>query len=877
MKANNKDHKILYLISKCLLLIIFSSALNAKEKTNNECAMYKPTVTSLSQQEIAAKLGWISAKDNHCNGFYLEKPFFDKNDYLDPGKIRISGNQGIFSLHGTSTYQGKVTINQNMQQVTTNKAYVYRNPATEEYSNIDLTGNINFREPNSLILAHCGHINLENKNKLLRDILYRTAIYGNNSIKQKPIVARELQVERKIYQLSAWGKASEFKQDTPKIYIFKNSSYSTCTPTNPAWQINAKNITLDKNSGRGIAKNATIKIKNIPVFYIPYLNFPIDNRRKTGFLWPSVGSSSTSGFNINTPFYWNLAPNYDDTITPAILTKRGLQITNLFRYLSESPFTNGQLKLVALPYDSLFREFQKKQINENQDSSDPAEISQINTLKNASTTRGAVSLQQQTQFNKHWTTSIDFNWVSDDYYLKDFSYGLNEITPNQILQQADLSYKSKYWNFTGRLQGYQTLHPIEENVFYNQYIKLPQIVLDGSFVEEKSGLNIFINNDLTHFDIKKNPGNLNPGGIEKQAIGNRINIQPGISLPIYHPSYYINPRLQLAMTNYNLSNISNYSNRNQNRVLPIFDISSGLYFDRNISLFNHKLRQTLEPKMYYTYVPYKNQNKIPNFDTTINTLTYDQLFIFNRFSGLDRIGDANQISLGITTRFMDLHSGVEKISAGIGQIIYFKDRRVTLCETQNACEKNIESPENTNSLSPLSAVFSYKLNPFWNATSYTIWDPQEKEFNNQTFTLQYVKDIQRAISFSYSYVRNGDLNPNPEVKIGSSAVNLSQTDLSFTWPITQDLSTVARWTENWNRSRFQNLLYGLQYDTCCWAVRIVAGRTFNSLTANNTYKYNTEFYIQFALKGLGNFGTGNPGQILNNVNIGNQTTFGQDY
>jgi LPS-assembly protein len=289
------------------------------------------------------------------------------------------------------------------------------------------------------------------------------------------------------------------------------------------------------------------------------------------------------------------------------------------------------------------------------------------------------------------------------------------------------------------------------------------------------------------------------------------------------------------------------------------------------------MRQTLEPKMYYTYVPYKNQSQIPIFDTTINTLTYDQLFTYNRFSGLDRLGDANQISLGVTTRFIDQESGYEKISAGIGQIFYFENRRVTLCTGPSSCNEVIDSPENTNNRSPLSAVLSYNLNPHWNATSYTIWDSQEKEFNNQTFTLQYARDLQRAISFSYSYVRNGDLPQNPESQVGKSATNLSQTDFSFTWPVSRDWSTVARWTENWNRSRFQNLLYGLQYDTCCWAVRVVAGRTFNNLTPNDTYQYNSEFYIQFALKGLGNFGTGNPGQILNNASIANQTNFGQDY
>lgn len=869
--------KISLIVAIGLLFFIGTSSIRAEEPTSNYCQAITTGIKSLTKSAIADQLGWIPTTDNRCNGYYLEEPFIDAIDLFNNKAIKVTGNQGVFSLHSTSIYQGKVTITQNGQQIITNKAYIYRDPTTEKYSGIDLIGNVAIREPNSLILARCGHVDLENNSKVLHDILYRTAIYGSTRIKPEAPSKTELLNEHKVYQLSAWGKATEFKQDEPKVYTFQAASYSTCPPLNATWQVEADNITLDKNSGRGIARHARLLVKGVPVFYAPYLNFPIDSRRQTGFLWPSVGSSSTSGATFTAPFYWNLAPNYDDTITPSVLTKRGLQVTNLFRYLTDSPNTNGELKLVILPYDQLFKSFKETQILENQNSMNDATQSELHTLENAGTTRGAISWQHKSRFNDHWTTNIDYNLVSDDYYLKDFSNGLNEITPNQLLQQADLNYKGQYWAFTGRLQGYQTLHPIQENSFYNQYIRLPQLILDGAYPDSKTGFTYFIGNELTHFDIMKNPGNVNPGLIESQPIGNRVNIQPGISLPIYHPSYYINPRLQLAMTKYELGNVIENNSKDPSRVLPIFDINSGLYFDRNISFFKYDLRQTLEPKMYYTYVPYRDQTEIPIFDTTINTLTYDQLFTYNRFSGLDRIGDANQISLGVTTRFIDQQSGYEKISAGIGQILYFENRRVTACATPGACEEAIDAPENTNNRSPLSAVLSYNLTPHWNATSYTIWDSQEKEFNNQTFTLQYLRDIQRAISFSYSYVRNGDLPQNPQTQVGKSATNLSQTDFSFTWPVSRDWSTVARWTENWNRSRFQNLLYGLQYDTCCWALRVVAGRTFNSLTPNDTYQYNTEFYLQFALKGLGNFGTGNPGQILNNASIANQTNFGQDY
>lgn len=866
-----------------------------EESSNKLCqAPTHPSKTPLTKTTIANELGWIASTDNRCGGYYLEPPFVDAEALLTSKEIGVTGNQGFFSLHGTSIYQGNVTVTQDGQQIIANKAYLYRNPTTEKFSGIDLIGSVTLRKPNSLIVARCGHVDLQNDTKTLQDILYRTAIYGNNTVKPD-IPAIELQHERKVYQLSAWGKADTFEQDEPQVYKFYGATYSTCPPLDTAWQVQADDITLNKETGRGIAKHARFLIKGVPVLYAPYLNFPIDSRRQTGFLWPSVGSSSETGPSLTTPFYWNLAPNYDDTITPAIMGKRGLQLTNLFRYLNESPASSGELQISVLPNDRFFAAFQDTEQDKFGSSNDPVIQAELNRLENDSTTRGALSWQNKTRFNEHWTTAIDYNFVSDDYYLKDFNNNLNEVTPNQILQEAEANYKGQNWQFTGRLQGYQTLHPIDENNFYNQYIRLPQFILDG-YYPTQTGFNYFINNDLTHFDIAKNPANLNPGDATTQPIGNRVNLQPGVSYPFYRPAFYINPRLQVALTKYDLNQTENNPNH-PSRSLPIFDVHSGFFFDRDMSLFNHPLRQTLEPQIYYTYVPYENQNDIPIFDTTVNTLTYDQLFTYNRFSGLDRIGDANQISLGLTTRFIDQQSGFEKISAGIGQIVYFENRRVTLCSVyvkskkdHDACEAQQDTSENTSSRSPLSAVFNYHLTPQWGAKADAIWDSRAKQLNNQTITIQYLGDFQHVVNISYSFVRNGDPqqfideddkdndndnNEDDEKDEGTN--NISQTDLTFIWPLTRDWSTVGRWTENWNNGSFQNLLYGLQYDSCCWAVRVVAGRTFTNITNDETYQYNTEFYIQFALKGLGNFGTGNPGQALNISAISNQTNFGQDF
>ncbi|MBV8803098.1 MAG: LPS-assembly protein LptD, partial [Gammaproteobacteria bacterium] len=369
-----------------------------------------------------------------------------------------------------------------------------------------------------------------------------------------------------------------------------------------------------------------------------------------------------------------------------------------------------------------------------------------------------------------------------------------------------------------------------------------------------------------------------PGQPDKMPIGTRMNVQPGISWSYYRPAFYFTPRLQFALTQYEIGDVPEEDFKQQNRTLPIFDISSGLYFDRFVTIFHHPFRQSLEPRIYYTYIPYRFQDDLPIFDTTLNTLNFDQLFTYNRFSGLDRIGDANQVALGITTSIYDQETGLSKGKASLGQIIYFKDRLVTLCSNENPnfpCNSTTQSnPANSVNRSPLSGVISYALTPDWNVSSNTIWNSTTNKVDNETFSLGYSNE-KRTASLSYSYVRT-DEDPITGVPTVSGS-NLAVTDFSTSWLLTRDWTLIGRWTENWNPTHFQNLFYGLQYDSCCWAVRFMAGRAFTNVTLDNTFQYNTQFYIQFALKGLGNIGTGNPSAVISSAIGHTQNTFGQDF
>lgn len=844
----------------CLLLISYLPFITFSATSANN--------HSLAYDSLAKTLGWVESDENNCGGYYLEEPFTYSND-LASNSIEIRGNEGLLSQHGTSILEGQVTISRAGQQMTARKAYLYRDPSTGKLSAVEMIGDVHFREPNTLIVARKGRYNFVTKTKTLMDLLYRTSLSGRQILGPN-VSEEEIREPRKITTLTAWGEAHEFSQAEPKVFEFSQSSFTTCPPINPAWQVQAGHIVLNKNTGRGYATNVRFLVKNMPIFYTPYISFPIDKRRKTGFLWPILGVSGKWGPYFLTPFYWNMAPNYDMTITPGILSKRGVQLSDRFRYLTHT--SSGMTNLSVLPNDRYFANFQKRTIEDPAyaNSKDPVVQAELNRLSRYNDTRKSFFWRDDSRFNKHWSSHIDFNYAGDDYYMQDFGSNLNEITKNQLLQEGDLYFQSENWNFIGRLQTYQTLHPVIDAPVTNQYRRFPQLILTGDYPDQPFGLEYFINNDIAHFEILKTPGSNTI-----LPVGNRFHTQPGINLPLYWPYFFINPRIQLALTDYSLHQTSfTHAPNSKRRTVPIFDVASGLAFNRDVSIFGRAFDQTLEPQIYYTYIPYRNQASIPIFDTTVNTLTYDQIFNYNRFSGLDRIGDANQLGFGVTTRLIDRETGIEKMRFGIGDIIYFANRRVTLCNSENVCTDNPFNPSNHWRLSPISSMLNLNLIDFWSLMTNVIWNPISKQLDNTTIGLHFQRE-QRIFNLGYTYARNGDILSG--IQTPESENNLKVSDFSFAWPVFRDISLVGRWSQNWNRRHLQNLLYGLQYDTCCWAFRMVGGRAFTGIDTNknNQPQYNTEFYIQFALKGLGNVGR-DPSGILSSIN-GYNTQFGQEF
>lgn len=867
----------------------------------------------LTPTQVANYLGWVQKQmpDQICPGYYVEPSLAFKSPYPTAGNnngpIHVSADQSSFSQTGASILVGSVQVNQPNEQINGEKAYLNRDPNTQKINSIDVYGHVIVRQPGNMAMGEAGHFDLVDKSLYLNNVLYRTS-FGpitpvGQSISAGAGAARSqsnslslntsanqsnppnanasdtqsnpppLDTPVTVQNLNGWGVADQMNRDSQGIIHVLKGTYTACPPETSFWKLVASKLTLNRDTGRGVARNGFLYLKGVPVFYSPYFSFPIDNRRQTGFLTPSFGHSSRSGVDISTPFYWNIAPNYDATITPDYLSLRGLQLNGLFRYLT--PTSSGNFHGSFLPNDNAFSQYQQQQkdiynptsANPNPPPAPPG----YNALEDDSDDRYFVSFKDNRRYSDQWSSYLYLNHVSDDYYFEDFNNDAAQTTSNQILNQADLYYNNTHWNFTGQMQGYQTLHPINQGTVSNQYMELPELKLNGNYPEFLGDLSFNIANQYDDFQINQNPWQT---ANQKQVFGQRAYTDPELSLPKYWLWGFIKPDVQLTATQYDLRDQSNpafsdmppYKNQTIDRTIPIFDIDSGLYFERNYNLDGGEYKQTLEPRLFYLYVPYENQDDIPLFDTSIDPFNYAQLFQTNRYDGIDRIGDTNQISAALTSRFLNEQTGDEILRASIGQIYYFEDRRVNLTEQQAGLVAfdNQVSPDASSS--PIAGELEYHITKSWLALGDVAWAPSDNTVNNSDLALQYHRDDDHLLNFGYHFLRGGDaleqVQGGQTVTVPGSAQNLNQTDFSAVWPLTEKWKFIGRWNYNISHNYPQTYYGGLEYEACCWAFRTMVGRSFDYLQPNNRPVFDQQIYFQIALKTLGNVGTNDPTHML---------------
>ena len=501
------------------------------------------------------------------------------------------------------------------------------------------------------------------------------------------------------------GTADTVERVSKDVVKLENSTYSTCDFEDRDWELKAKKVTLDREKGVGTARGVTAKFKGVPFFYTPWINFPLDRERKTGFLAPVFGRSSNSGLDLQTPWYWNIAPHRDAVIAPRFLSKRGFQYNAKARYLN--PTNYGELNLQFL------------EDNEADDED-----------------RYLVNFKHEQYFNPHLRTDLLYNKVSDDNYFEDLGDTIGLSSTQRVERRGDLRYRNNHfggsWSSLLRFQQFQIVDDTRDSID-DPYKLLPRFSFSNSFENLPAGFEFASTSQWTSFDH------------DERVEGNRLHLQLDLSRPWTAPGYFFVPAARWQYTSYSLSNSPTDINDDPSRTVPTFSLDSGLVFERDIPKYNR--RQTLEPRLFYLYTPDRNHDDIPLFDTGEYEFSFPQLFRKDRFSSYDRVADSNQLTAAISTRYLDRSSGKELFRASIGQIFYFEDLDVTLNNTE-------EEEDNT---SNIAAELQIGFSDRWEAIAAALWDPQEAEYNRTSARFQYRSPRNFIFNIGHRF-RRGDFS-----------------------------------------------------------------------------------------------------------------------
>lgn len=589
------------------------------------------------------------------------------------------------------------------------------------------------------------------------------------------------------------GQASEVQLlDSDRISL-SDALITSCMLNRNDWQIKASEVSLDRENNEAVAWHARLELFDVPILYSPYLSFPISGR-KSGFLAPDLGTSNVSGTEISIPYYWNIAPHRDATITPHYYSKRGTQLNSEFRYLNAS--NKGKLYFEYLPDDRLYGD-----------------------------DRSFVNFEHRGEPGTGWRTNVEYRYASDEDYFNEFGGDLGTSSTEHLERRLDVHYQANIWSASVLAQNFLTLD--ESTLIAAQpYRLVPQVRFGTSLLPLAYGIQHQLNTELVRFD--------RPESLRAR----RLDIYPQLQWPQRKLYGFLTPRLALRYTRYQLSNQSSTVEENPTRTVPSFSLDSGLFFERDMR-WGRAVLQTLEPRLFYLYVPYKDQSNVlvndngaeQTFDSAATDFSFSHMFRENRYSGIDRIGDANQLSAALTSRFYN-QKGVELLSASLGQIYYFRDRKVTLPGESVQTERR----------SDLILQLRSQWTPSINLTTQLLGEEDWSELEKGSFKFRYTPDQDTMLSLAYRYQKSG------------SAVSsgIDQTDATLLWPFQQQWKFVARWHYSLQDSLTLENIEGIQYDSCCWALRLVHRRYLADIDEGT---HHNNVLLQLELKGLANVGS----------------------
>ena len=716
----------------------------------------------------------------------------------------IEGDQ----LTGTSVvpnYQGNVALKRGDQFLGTDNLSF-----DTESGNYIAEGNVRYQDSSIRMKARRAEGNQESDTHKISDIQYQLVSRRGNG------GAESIDLQGAVGQMH-------------------RSTYTTCDPSQPVWKLSAPQIEVDNDAGFGTARNAVLRIGKVPILWAPYFKFPIDDRRQTGLLYPQVGLSGRNGFDYTQPIYLNLAPNFDDTLMPRYMSKRGFMLDNEFRYLYDGG--RGELLTAYLPNDKL-----------------------------RDKDRGRVEFSGYHNINANWQARASLAWVSDERYLEDFSNRLLGVTTSNLQSQIGIYGTGENWT-GGLMADYWQLTDYTLTEASLPYARQPRLFVNwdkpllpwletGVYAEAVN---------FTHLDVHEKFGadqEYERTGVSRSMDGgSRLDVKPYVSMPFSGAAWYVTPTLAYRYTGYDLERGLADDIRRQNliaagidpatatpdqlrgntspsRSLPIGTIDAGLFFDRETKIGDTRFLHTLEPRLFYLRTPYRDQSDLPVFDTRDFTFSWGQLFRDSRYTGADRQNDANQLTLALGTRFIDQTTGKERFSASIGQIQYFDESRVSVVPGGAPVEKG---------KSAWIADGNYMINDRWTLGATYQWDPKYKREDLASVRARYLMSNDGVVNLTYRYRINSGA---PATANKHDRTLLEQADLSFLYPLNERWSLVGRYYYSIQDKEPLEIIGGVQWDSCCLAVRAVARR----YVRNREGEMNNSIQLEFVLKGLSSLG-----------------------
>ena len=759
----------------------------------------------------------LTQLDGNCCGAFVDPTGREKDNQNRPAdaETRFDAEQGI---RGTSqnlvSIDGDVIVQQGYRTIQNNELTTI----DREENTVTMQGDVIFREPGVMLRGSSAFINSD---------------AGTNRVEDAQYV---------LHELGAHGNAESitYSSDTGSV-IIENGEFSRCEPESRFWLFRAESIELNQVEGRGYATAVSLRIKDVPIFYYPgTLPFPLGEARMSGFLAASTGSTRSGGFDFELPYYFNLAPQYDATLSPRLISDRGVLTGLELRYLAETSLNT--LNMSYLGNDKLFNETTANVLGSDSPPTD---------------NRWFIGYEHYGVYGRNWSSFVDYNAVSDEDYFYDLgSNGLNTTSRTHLNRQARLNFNTEYLRAGLNVQRIQIIDPFISSIDLNRpYDRLPQFYFDTD-AYLGAGFGVELGGQVTSFDRTLDESSLSQSQLDNGALvsGERLNLEPAISWSIEQPGWFLRANAKYKHASYKLQNQSTASMDDPDVGITVYNFDSGLIFERPMA---GGFTQTLEPRAYYLFSEFEEQSLLPLFDTSELNFSFSQLFREDRFSGGDRTGDADQVSIAITSRILD-EKGKERARMSLGQIRYFDDRQVNL---GNPIQSWIPRYSPLNQKSALAGEFALSFSESWRLNTDVQYNEETEELDEGSFQLRYHRDTDHLFNIAYRY-RNLVDSPNFILPTGIDP-RIKQTDLSAAWPINQAWKLLARWNYDHSNSRNLETFAGVEYSNCCATIRVIAREWVDEdeLFVPNI-EPNQGIFVQFTLNGLGNITGGGLSSLL---------------